>query len=363
MKKTSPIYIFMLFASIAFGKESMQTDSISKIQLCLILDVSGSMDGLLSQAQNEIWKTISFVEKFQKDTFKTVIEIAVISFGNQDYAENGHVKLVVDFSSDMDEVGEKLWLMKVGGGNEFCGLAIKTALDSLSWEDKDIFKCIIMAGNEPFDQGEVNFEESITLATEKGILLSTIYCGEKEKGIYEKWEKASKIGKGAYANIDQGIAIDEFKTPYDNTLIKFYYDYKSTYFDEGQKQESIKQFDSKGEISPAFRDMIIYKYGRIKKAKDIIDKFNESNWELKEFDDSEIPEKWRSLKPGELKFKLLEFSRKRETYAEGFETYKTKVEEFLKITVEPKLTNRTLNLAVSEMMGKQLVEFGYVERN
>ncbi|WP_373552415.1 hypothetical protein [Haliscomenobacter sp.] len=361
MKKATSILISMLLASIAFAKEPTPADSISKIQLCLILDVSGSMDGLLSQAQNEIWKTISFVEGFQKEDLKTVIEIAVISYGNHQYAENGHVKLVVDFNDDVDEVAEKLWLMEIGGGNEFSGSAIKKALDSLSWEDKAIFKCIIMAGNEPFDQGIVNFEESILLAIQKGIILNTIYCGEKGKGIYEKWEKAAKLGNGIYANIDQGIATDEFKTPYDHTLIKFYFDYKSTYSDE-KKEEKIKQFDSKGEVSPAFRDMIIYRYGRMKKAKDIIDKFNESNWEINQFDDSEIPEKWRNLSPKELKFKLLEFSRKRETYAEGFETYTKKVEEFLKITVQPKLNNKTLNLAMSEMMSKQLIEFGYVKK-
>lgn len=361
MKKTTTILISMLLASFTYGKKPMQTDSISKIQLCLILDVSGSMDGLLSQAQNEIWKTISFIEGFQKDDLKTVIEIAVISYGNLKYAENGHVKIIGDFTVDIDKVAEKLWLMETGGGEEYAGSAIKNALDSLSWENKSVFKCIIMAGNEPFDQGLVNFEEPTLLATQEGIILNTIYCGEKEKGIYEKWEKAAKLGTGTYANIDQGIGIDKFKTPYDNTLIKFYYDYKSTYFEE-KKEEKINRFDAKGEVSPAIRDMIIYKYGRMKKAKDIIDKFNENNWEISQFDDSELPEMWRSLGPKELKVKLLEFSRKREAYAEGFESYQQKVEEFLKITVQPTLNNKTLNLAMSEMIAKQLLEFGFVKK-
>jgi hypothetical protein len=361
MKKIATILISMLLASFIHGKKPIHTDSISKIQLCLILDVSGSMDGLLSQAQNEIWKTISFIEAFQKDDLKTVIEIAVISYGNLKYVENGHVKIVADFTVDIDKVAEKLWLMETGGGEEYAGSAIKNALDSLSWEDKGVFRCIIMAGNEPFDQGTVNFEESTLLATQKGIILNTIYCGEKEKGIYEKWEKAAKLGNGTYANIDQGIGIDKFKTPYDHTLIKFYYDYKSTYFDE-KKEERINRFDAKGEVSPAIRDMIIYKYGRMKKAKDIIDKFNESNWEINQLDNSEIPEIWRNLSPKDLKFKLLEFSRKRAAFAEGFETYQQKVEEFLRITVQPTLNNKTLNLAMSEMISKQLIAFGYVKK-
>jgi hypothetical protein len=34
----------------------------------------------------------------------------------------------------------------------------------------------------------------------------------------------------------------------------------------------------------------------------------------------------------------------------------------LKITVQPKLNNKTLNLAMSEMISKQLLEFGFVKR-
>lgn len=129
MKKSTTILISMLLASFTYGKKPIQTDSISKIQMCLILDVSGSMDGLLSQAQNEIWKTISFIEAFQKDDLKTVIEIAVISYGNLKYVENGHVKIVADFTVDVDKVAEKLWLMETGGGEEYGGSAIKNALD------------------------------------------------------------------------------------------------------------------------------------------------------------------------------------------------------------------------------------------
>lgn len=68
------------------------------------------------------------------------------------------------------------------------------------------------------------------------------------------------------------------------------------------------------------------------------------------------------LSTRELKFKLLEHSRKRSTYAEGFELYTKKVDEFLSITVQPKLKDKTLNLAMSEMMKKQLIEFGYEEK-
>ena len=283
MKKTITILISIIFISSAVANTPIKSDSISKIQLCLILDVSGSMNGLLGQAQNEIWKTVSFLEEFQKDSLETVIELAVVSYGNNGYTENGHVNLITDFTENIDQVAEDLWRMEIGGKNEFCGFAIKNSLNHLSWEEADIFKCLIIAGNESFDQGEVDFEASIREAIKKGISFNTIYCGEREKGIYENWENAAKIGKGNYANIDQEIVIDEFKTPYDHSLMQFYFDYKSTYFEEADKKAELNQFDTKGEVSPVFRDRIIYKFNRRKKEKDIVDEFYDSNWEMKEF--------------------------------------------------------------------------------
>lgn len=363
MKKIINTCIILFTGSLLCGQASHQPDSISRIQLCLLLDVSRSMDGLLSQAQNEIWKTISFLDRFEKDSLDTVIEIAVISYGNLAYAEQGHTRLISDFTSDIDELAKALVFIEAGGGNEFCGLAIQVAVDSLSWQGKSTFKCMIMAGNEAFDQGEVPYERSIGKATGQGIILNTIYCGQREIGIYENWQAPSQLGKGKFAHIDQDIDVDEFKTPYDYSLIQFYNDYRSTYLDQSVEQDNFIPFDAKGEVSPAFRDMIMYKFGRNKHARDLIDKFNDSNWELDEFSDEELPEHWRQLSKLQLKFKLLEYARKRNTYREGFETYRQKVEDFLRITIQPKLKDKTLNLALREMMSGQLIEFGFREKN
>jgi len=356
--------IGLLSSTVLRGQEIPEVEAVSKIQLCLILDVSGSMDGLLSQAQNEIWKTIAFLEGFEKDSLETRIEIGVISYGNQNYAENGHIRIISNFTSNIEEIATGLFLMETGGGNEYCGAVIKTAIDSLSWDNEQAFKCIIIAGNEPFDQGNVPFGEAIKMAIDRGIKLNAIYCGEREKGIFENWETAATLGKGQFANIDQDIDIETFKTPYDNTLVKFYYDLESTFLDGAVDEQKMKekQFDYKGEISPAFRDMIIYKFGRRKKEKDVIDQFNDNNWELDSINMEKIPEAWQGLDKKALKFKLLDLSRKRNTYEEGFQSYAQKVAEFLTITVQPTLKDKTLDLAMKEIMSRQLQDFGFKDR-
>ena len=156
--------------------------------------------------------------------------------------------------------------------------------------------------------------------------------------------------------------MEKFKTPYDQTLVQFYYDYKSTYDEKNEEEEFIDQFDSSGEIAPGFRDMLIYQFDRKDNAQDLIDKFNDSNWSLDEFKENEIPEKWQSLSKKELKMKLLEMSRKRNSYYDGFKLYTEKVNDFLEITIHPSLQKKTFNLAMREILSAQLLEFGYRER-
>lgn len=361
MKQAIFFLIVFFFPFILKSHPDFKSDSISKIQLCLILDVSGSMQGLLSQAQNEIWKTLSFLEHFEKDSLETVVEIAVLSHGNNYYAESGHVKTIADFTTNVDEVAGKLLNMETGGGNEFCGQAIQHALDSLEWSEAEIFKCIIIAGNESFAQGDLYFAEAIKSCAEKKVFVNTIYCGDWEQGVVMQWDTAAILGKGQYANINQNIDLEEFETPYDYNLLKFYFDYKSTYLIEKKEEQNWREkyVTRRGEVSPAFRDMVMYKFKRRKKDPDLIDRFNDSNWELDEFDPAEIPAQWQGMEKNRLKFKLLEMSRKRDMYEKGVQLYIEKVEEFLTISIAPKLEEKTLDLAMRNMLEQQLAAFGY----
>ena len=77
MNMKKPLYLLLLFilSNTTQGQNGHDVESEANIQICLILDVSGSMQGLISQAQNELWKTLSFVETFKKKGEKTHIEL------------------------------------------------------------------------------------------------------------------------------------------------------------------------------------------------------------------------------------------------------------------------------------------------
>ena len=135
----------------AFTQQSEAVDSAGHIQVCLLLDVSGSMDGLLLQAQSQVWKMINHLSKFQKNERESHIELAVLSYGHNLYAESGYLQIVSPFTNNLDSLAENLFQLETGGGNEYCGQALQTALDSLNWEKKpNAYRAMFIAGNETF---------------------------------------------------------------------------------------------------------------------------------------------------------------------------------------------------------------------
>ncbi|MEN8697281.1 MAG: hypothetical protein ABF317_08270, partial [Bacteroidia bacterium] len=51
------------------------TQNESQIQIALILDTSGSMDGLLDQAKSQLWNIINELARAEKDSTQAAISI------------------------------------------------------------------------------------------------------------------------------------------------------------------------------------------------------------------------------------------------------------------------------------------------
>src|SRR5690606_35548890 len=121
--------------------------------------------------------------------------------------------------SDLDLLSEKLFALKTNGGLEYCGQVIQASTQELKWShDKNSMKLIYIAGNEPFDQGKVNYIEAISEAVNKGIYINTIHCGEDYSGVQGKWKDGAEKGKGEYFFIDHNQKVRYIPTPYDKEI-------------------------------------------------------------------------------------------------------------------------------------------------
>jgi len=99
-----------------------QPDAAAKIQVALLLDTSGSMDGLIEQAKSQLWKIVNELATSKKKGQTPNVEIALYEYGKSTQpADKGYMKQVVPLTTDLDLVSEKLFELKTNGGSEYCG--------------------------------------------------------------------------------------------------------------------------------------------------------------------------------------------------------------------------------------------------
>ncbi|WP_291867700.1 vWA domain-containing protein [Maribacter sp.] len=206
------------------------------VKIALLLDTSNSMDGLINQAKAQLWDIVNkFTHAKCGNEAKPNLQIALYQYGNDNLSsKEGYIQQVLDFSDDLDEISEKLFSLTTNGGEEYCGEVIQTSLKQLEWgANKDNLKLIFIAGNEPFTQGKLNYEDAVTNAKEKDVIVNTIFCGNYEQGINSKWKNGATLTGGEYIAIDHNRKVVHIDTPYDDVIIKLNSKLNTTYVSYG----------------------------------------------------------------------------------------------------------------------------------
>lgn len=242
LKTIVPITALALFGSILLssftGISSTKKNKPAepRIQVAVLLDVSGSMEGLIEQAKAQLWNMVNTLGKAKCDGSVTPkIEIALYEYGRStNDVKAGYVKQINGFISDMDSLSENLFSLRTNGGDEYCGQVIFTSLQQLQWDPSpENYKVIFIAGNEDFLQGSLHYTKACSDAKSKGVIVNTIYCGDRMQGIREHWNLAGECGNGSFTNINQNAKDEDIPTPYDSLLITMNGSLNNTYVTYG----------------------------------------------------------------------------------------------------------------------------------
>lgn len=190
------------------------------IQLAILLDTSNSMDGLIAQAKTQLWKIVNEFISAKRGGQSPELHVALYEYGNNSIsAGEGHIRMVLPLTTDLDKVSEELFALKTNGGQEYCGAVIQAATGSLAWsQDNGDLKVIFIAGNEPFTQGKVSYQTACKAAIAKGIVVNTIHCGNYETGVKGKWKDGAMLADGTYMHIDQNRVVHHVSAPQDKKI-------------------------------------------------------------------------------------------------------------------------------------------------
>lgn len=251
-----------------------------KIQAAILLDVSNSMDGLIEQAKAQLWNMVTVMGKAKCNDTVPQIEIALYEYGrDSNPVKDGYIKQVSPFTADLDKLSQDLFKLTTNGGQEYCGGVIYTSLNELKWDTSSAsYKVIFISGNEDFLQGGITYTKACEEARKKGVIVNTIYCGDKMQGIREHWNLGGECGSGSFTNIDPDAALDDIVTPYDSTLYVLNYKLNGTYIGYGSAGAS-------NVARQAEMDQSNYKLNKAAMAKRASVKgnkqlYNNSSWDL-----------------------------------------------------------------------------------
>ena len=207
------------------------------VDVAILLDTSGSMSGLISQAKTQLWSIIQQFADAKKNGQTPSLRVSVFEYGNSRLpASEDYIRQVVQLTDDMDKVSEALFALKTNGGDEYCGAVIGEAIKRLDWStETNAYKAIFIAGNEPFTQGPVNYHKTCKTAIESGIVVNTIHCGDYSTGVQGKWKHGAELAEGEFMNINQDRQLVHIEAPQDKIIIKLNDELNKTYLWYGEK--------------------------------------------------------------------------------------------------------------------------------
>lgn len=275
------------------------------IKIALLLDTSGSMSGLLEQTKSQLWKIVNELSMAKKNDANANLEIALYQYGNDGLnSKEGYIEKVLPLTNDLDLISEKLFALSTNGGEEYCGHAIKTATNQLDWETENKgLNLIFIAGNESFNQGDVDYKESCKTAINKGISINTIFCGDYENGISSNWLAGAQLTEGNYMNIDMNQKTIYVETPFDQEISVLNVQLNKTYIGYGKlgahkkEQQNVQDNNSSfyGTSNMVSRTISKSSHVYLNSSWDLVDAQKDANFEIEKVDPKTLPIEMQSL--------------------------------------------------------------------
>jgi len=368
------IGFYPLYNTSANAKSSVvdMVNNKPKIQLAILLDTSSSMSGLINQSRNQLWQVVNEFSRTKKNGVTPTLEVAVYEYGNSNLSsESGHIRQVTGLTTELDQVSEGLFALTTNGGDEYCGYVIKTAVTDLKWsKSKHDIKAIFIAGNEPFTQGPVPFQEAIAVAKRKGITVNTIHAGNHNEGAHSGWKDGAILAGGDYMSIDHNHRVVHIDAPQDKRIAELNAKLNQTYVPYGTdgrvKAKRQREQDAK---SSAISSGLLAKRAESKSSKmynnsswDLVDAFETGEVKLDQLPEEELPTAMQKMDKAKQEQYVIGKAKERKKIQQEIATLSKSRNDY--VAKEQRKTAKanvnTVNDAVTKAIRKQAKNKNYV---
>ena len=330
-------------AILGFWQPSSATNaptikSKPRIEVCFVLDTTGSMGGLIEGAKQKIWSIANEMISAQPTP-----ELKLGLIGYRDRGDD-YVLKSFGLTDDIDAIYGHLREFQAGGGGdapESVNEALAEAIHKMPWSsDKKVLKIIFLVGDAPPHMDYPNgpkYPDLCREAAKKDLIINTIQCGEmaETKPI---WQEIAKLSEGSYVGISQSGNVAVISTPMDKELSRLNERIGATLIPYGdstlQAEVHAKYAAAKSAPVAAMADRLTYnsKTGRAMQGRgELLDALNENKLKIDEIDQKQLPAELQKLDRNELQKRIakarderadlqkqiVEVSKKREAYIQS----------------------------------------------
>ena len=225
--KTIALFItacLVLFSLAAKDGEKKAKKNAKKeretIEVCFVLDTTGSMGGLIEGAKQKVWSIANEIL-----ASKPTPDLRIGLIGYRDRKE-AYVTQVHDLSEDIDDIYAKLMKFQAQGGGdtpESVNQALHDAVTKIKWDkSKKVLKLVFLVGDAPphMDyQDDVKYPEVCKQAVKKDLIINTVQCGNMASTT-PVWKEIAKLAEGDYVAIAQTGGVAAISTPVDAEIAK-----------------------------------------------------------------------------------------------------------------------------------------------
>jgi hypothetical protein len=273
-----------------------------KIEVCFVLDTTGSMSGLIEGAKQKIWSIANEIT-----SAKPTPEIRIGLIGYRDHGDE-YVTKAFDLTNDIDAIYMNLQSFRAAGGGdtpESVNEALHEAVSKMTWsQDRKVLKIIFLVGDAPPHMdypGAPKYPEVCQEAMKRDLIINTVQCGTIPETT-PVWREIASLSEGSYTAIAQSGGMIAIATPMDRELAELNRKLGATmiaYGDETARRTVVsKQAVSEAAPLSVAADRLSFnaRYGRIVQGEgELLDALSQGKVKLESIRKDQLPKEWQAL--------------------------------------------------------------------
>lgn len=283
-----------------------------RIEVCFVLDTTGSMSGLIEGAKQKIWSIANEIVAAKPTP--------VVKFGLVAYRDRGddYVTKLTALTDDIDAIYADLTKLSAHGGGDWpesVNEALHEAVHKIEWSaDRSVLKIIYLVGDAPphtdYQDGPAH-PDVCAAAAKRDLIINTVQCGGAAD-TRTVWTEIARRSEGQYVALAQTGNMIAIATPFDEPLAKLNVQIGKTLVPWGAPaaQAAVRAKQEAVELSSfsVAADRLAYnaKSGgkAVQGTGELLDELKEGKVKLSEVRRDQLPTELQKLSESELRAKL-----------------------------------------------------------